>query len=140
MLILLSIFYSQQLIHSNVHKHADDLSFLLTYGKTDFFVDSGKYNYNETDAYRKYFRSSLSHNTITVDGQSYPLGNRQVNKSRIDHYKTASTYSYVTGSHDLYDGVSIQRTVIYLKKMNSFLIHDVMTSAGLIILTVKYLI
>ncbi len=115
--------------HSNVHKHADDLSFLLTYGKTDFFVDSGKYNYNETDAYRKYFRSSLSHNTITVDGQSYPLGNRQVNKSRIDHYKTASTYSYVTGSHELYDGVSIQRTVIYLKKINSFLIHDVMTSA-----------
>ena len=43
--------------HSNVHKHADDLSFLLSYGKTDYFVDSGKYNYNETDGYRKYFRS-----------------------------------------------------------------------------------
>lgn len=35
----------------------------------------------------------------------------------------------MTGSHELYDGVSIQRTVIYLKKINSFLIHDVMTSA-----------
>ena len=58
--------------HSNVHKHADDLSFLLTYGKTDYFVDSGKYSYNEHE-YRKYFRSTLAHNTITVDGKSYPL-------------------------------------------------------------------
>ena len=115
--------------HSNTHKHADDLSFLLTYGKTDFFVDSGRYNYNETDPYRKYFRSTLSHNTITVDGQSYPLTQRQVNKSKIDYYKTASTYSYVIGSHELYDGVTIQRTAIYLKKINSILIHDVMTSS-----------
>lgn len=114
--------------HSNVHKHADDLSFLLTYGKTDFFVDSGKYNYNETDPYRKYFRSTMAHNTITVDGKSYPLGNKQIKKSKIDHYRTASTYSYVTGSHELYSGVSIQRTVIYLRKTNSILIHDVMTS------------
>ena len=85
--------------HSNTHKHADDLSFLLSYGKTDFFVDSGKYNYNEANVYRKYFRSTMAHNTITVDGKSYPLTKEQVNKSRIDHYKTTSSYSYVIGSH-----------------------------------------
>ena len=114
--------------HSNIHKHADDLSFLLTYGKTDFFVDSGRYNYNETDAYRQYFRSTMAHNTITVDGKSYPLTKNQVNKSRIDRYKTASTYSYVMGSHSLYEGVTIQRTAIYLKNINSILIHDVISS------------
>lgn len=116
--------------HSNVHKHADDLSFLLTYGNTDFFVDSGRYNYNETDSYRKYFRSTMAHNTITVDNKSYPLTKKQVNKSRIDHFKTASTYSYVIGSHNLYEGVSIQRTAIYLKNINSILIHDVIVSKG----------
>ncbi|WP_416729814.1 alginate lyase family protein [Fictibacillus sp. JL2B1089] len=115
--------------HSNVHKHADDLSFLLSYGKTDFFVDSGKYNYNEKDKYRQYFRSSLAHNTITVDHNSYPLNNNQINKSKIDHYKSASYYSYVTGSHTLYNGVNIKRTIIYLKNKNSLLIHDVMKSS-----------
>lgn len=114
--------------HSNVHKHADDLSFLLTYGKTNFFVDSGRYSYNETDSYRKYFRSTMAHNTITVDGKSYPLTKSQVNNSRIDHYKTASTYSYVIGSHELYNGVFIERTVIYLKNINSILIHDLLVS------------
>lgn len=114
--------------HSNVHKHADDLSFLLTYGKTDFFVDSGKYSYNETEKYRKYFRSTLAHNTITVDNKSYSLTKEQVNKSRMDQYKTATNYSYVTGSHDLYTGVTINRTVIYLKKMDSVLIRDVIGS------------
>ena len=114
--------------HSNAHKHADDLSFLLSYGKTDYFVDSGKYNYNETNGYRKYFRSTMAHNTVTVDEKSYPLTKEQVNKSRMDHYKTASDYSYVTGSHNLYKGVKVQRTIIYLKNTDSVLIRDTMVS------------
>jgi hypothetical protein len=115
--------------HSNVHKHADDLSFVLSYGKTGFFVDSGKYSYNETDPYRQYFRSTAAHNTITVDNQSYPLTNDQVNKSRIDTYKSAGYYSYIVGSHDLYKGVHIIRTIIYLKSKSSILIRDVIQSS-----------
>ncbi|MBN3553979.1 alginate lyase family protein [Fictibacillus nanhaiensis] len=114
--------------HSNVHKHADDLSFILSYGKTDFFVDSGKYNYNEKDAYRQYFRSSLAHNTITVDNNSYPLTKNQINKSKIEKYKSAGYYSYIVGSHTLYEDVYIKRTIIYLKNINSIMIHDVMKS------------
>ncbi len=114
--------------HSNVHKHADDLSFLLTYGKTDYFVDSGKYSYNEHEKYRKYFRSTLAHNTITVDGKSYPLTEGQVKKSKMSRYKNTSNYSYVTGSHTLYKGVTIKRTVVYFNNRNSILVRDVVQS------------
>ena len=114
--------------HSNAHKHADDLSFLFSYGKTDFFIDSGKYNYDKTNGYRKYFRSTMAHNTVTVDEKSYPLTEEQVNKSRMDRYKSTSSYSYVTGSHTLYKGVTIQRTMIYLKNTDSILIRDTMIS------------
>lgn len=114
--------------HSNIHKHADDLSFLFTYGKTNFFVDSGKYNYIETNPYRQYFKSTMAHNTITVDGKSYPLTNVQSNKAKIHRYQTTNHYSYVTGSHSLYRGITIQRTLIYLKRFNSLLIRDVINS------------
>lgn len=115
--------------HSAVHKHADDLSFILSYGKTDFFVDSGKYNYNEQEAYRKYFRSTLAHNTITVDGKSYDIDSKLKNNPQILDVKTSTTLSYVRGTHTLYNGVKVTRTLIYLKKDNSILIHDQIQSS-----------
>lgn len=115
--------------HSAVHKHADDLSFVLSYGKTDFFVDSGKYSYNEQEAYRKYFRSTFAHNTISVDGKSYRIDKKFKNNPRILDVKTSDTLSYVRGTHTLYNGVKVTRTLIYLKKENSILIHDQIQSS-----------
>lgn len=37
---------------SQTHKHFDDLSFSLQFNGKDFFIDSGKYNYNENDKIR----------------------------------------------------------------------------------------
>ncbi|MFE7821633.1 alginate lyase family protein [Priestia megaterium] len=114
--------------HSTTHKHADDLSFILNYGKTDFFVDSGKYNYSYTDPYREYFKGTLAHNTLTVDKKSFPVTKDQVNKSKISSSEINKTYSYVTGSHELYKGVKVSRTLVYLKNTNSILVRDVMES------------
>ncbi|MGG0510573.1 heparinase II/III family protein [Priestia megaterium] len=114
--------------HSTTHKHADDLSFLLSYGKTNFFVDSGKYNYSYTDPYREYVKSSLAHNTVTVDKKSFPITKDQVNKSKINTSEISKAYSYVTGSHELYKGVKVKRTLIYLKSTNSIIVRDVMES------------
>lgn len=110
--------------NSLTHKHADDLSVLLSIGKTDFFVDSGKYNYQEKDGFRKYFRSSIAHNSVSVNRKSYELKLSQINKSKIDHFGIHDEYTYVTGSHTLYPRVTIYRTIIYLKKYNSIIIHD----------------
>lgn len=111
-------------MNSRVHKHADDLSFVLDVGGSNFFVDSGKFNYVENDPYRIYFRSPMAHNTIVVDGKSYSLKDEQAGKARIE--KTPAP-NYIIASHDLYPGVHIQRSVAYVKK-NFFLIEDQITS------------
>lgn len=117
--------------HSLAHKHADDLSFILTIGNTDFFVDSGKYNYKEQDAFRKYFRSSLAHNSITVNRKTYELQSNQSGKSKILCYGIYEDFSYLIAQHELYPGVKIERTLIYFKKSSSVLLHDQIKSSQL---------
>ncbi|MBU8651402.1 MULTISPECIES: alginate lyase family protein [Bacillus] len=114
--------------HSRVHKHADDLSILLSIGQTDFFVDSGKYNYQEKDSYRQYFRSTKAHNTVTVNRKSYEITDEQIGKSNIQNYGFHQDYSFVTGIHSLYPGNIVKRTLLYLKKMESIIIFDELTS------------
>ncbi|MGW6383128.1 heparinase II/III family protein [Peribacillus butanolivorans] len=110
--------------HSVVHKHADDLSFILSYGETDYFVDSGKYNYATDDPYRQYITSIFAHNSIAVNDESYDIkSDKLVGKSEITEFESKPSYSYVTGQHSLYNNVEIERTVIYLKPSN-MIIHD----------------
>lgn len=109
--------------HSTVHKQADDLSFILSYGSTDFFVDGGKYNYNQEDSYRQYFTSVFAHNSIAVNDQSYVINPDKIGQSKIINFKSTPTYSYITGRHTLYDNIVIERTIIYLKPSN-VVIHD----------------
>ncbi|MEK4621809.1 MULTISPECIES: heparinase II/III family protein [Priestia] len=109
--------------HSTVHKQADDLSFILSYGSTDFFVDGGKYNYNQEDPYRQYFTSVFAHNSIAINDQSYAINPDKVGQSKIVNFKSTPSYSYVTGRHTLYDNIVVKRTMIYIKPSN-IIIHD----------------
>ena len=96
------------------HKQADDLSFVLTYQDTDYFVDSGKYNYDESDPYRILVRSVFAHNSIAVDGESYDIeDSNNIGKTVIDYFEITSNYCSVKASHTMYDGVKISRTVIF---------------------------
>jgi hypothetical protein len=96
------------------HKQSDDLSFVLTFQDTDYFVDSGKYNYDEDDPYRIFVRGVFAHNSIAVDGESYDIqDSSNVGKTVIEQYEIASNYSYVRASHTMYDGVKITRTAIF---------------------------
>ncbi|EEL48199.1 heparinase II/III family protein [Bacillus mycoides] len=113
--------------NSIIHKHADDLSFVLSFGETEYLVDSGKYNYKEKDEYRKYFRSVFGHNSIAVDGKSYALTKEQVGKSYILDSGQKSEYSYVIGQHELYPGIVITRVLIQLHD-SALLIHDKIVS------------
>ncbi|KZL24980.1 alginate lyase family protein [Pseudovibrio sp. WM33] len=51
--------------YSELHKHADDLSFVLFCDDQHVFIDSGKYGYQRDD-WRDYFVSADAHNTISV--------------------------------------------------------------------------
>ncbi len=51
------------------HGHADALAFTLTVGGTPFLVDSGTFAYHTELAWRRYFRGTSAHNTVTIDGE-----------------------------------------------------------------------
>ncbi len=106
------------------HKQCDDLSFVLTVQDTDYFVDSGKYNYDEKDPYRVFVRSVFAHNSIVVDDESYDINDKEnVGKTDIEQFEINSDYSYVKASHTLYDGVKITRTVIFFNDGAAYF-HD----------------
>ena len=114
--------------HSNVHKQSDDLSFVLTYQDTDYFVDSGKFAadsaYHEENIYRTFVKSVFAHNSIAVDDLSYNIRDKyNVGKSTIESYEVTANYSYVKASHTLYDGVKITRTAIFFDAGAVYL-HD----------------
>jgi len=50
------------------HGHADALSVTLSVGGTPFLVDSGTYRYNGEATFRRYFKGTRAHSTVTVDG------------------------------------------------------------------------
>ena len=52
------------------HAHADALSVEVRYGGVDVLADPGTYCYHGEPAWRSYFRSTIAHNTIEVDGRS----------------------------------------------------------------------
>jgi len=59
------------------HGHADALSFVLGIGDREVLVDPGTYAYHTEPAWRRYFRGTLAHNTVGIDGedQSVQAGN-----------------------------------------------------------------
>ena len=114
--------------HNSVHKQSDDLSFVLSYDQTDYFVDSGKYNFDEGDPYRQYVRSVFAHNTIVVDDKSYDY--RDVDsfgQSELYNYNCNENYSVFQASHTIYEGVKINRNIVILYGQG-VIIHDSITS------------
>ncbi len=50
------------------HGHADALSITLGKNGKDLLMDPGAYRYNGVPEYRKYFKGTRAHNTVTIDG------------------------------------------------------------------------
>ena len=110
--------------HSFVHKQSDDLSFVLTYGDTDFFVDGGKYNFVESDPYRIFIRSVFAHNTISVDNETYDFREESfIGNPVIENFYIGPDYSFVKANHCIFAGVEITRTVIFFNQ-GAVYIHD----------------
>jgi hypothetical protein len=91
------------------HGHADALAVTLSAGGRPLLVDPGTYAYHTSAAWRHYFRSTLAHNTVTLDGldQSVSGGNflwlRKATARTVEADLGApDTVQRVLGEHDGY--------------------------------------
>ena len=90
------------------HKHADDCSFMLYSKGYEIFVDCGMYGYTR-DAFRAYFTSALAHNTVIVDGATYPCDKNHTHCAGMRGYHAFPGYDHVRVFNDAYNGVKFQR-------------------------------
>ncbi|WP_178021642.1 alginate lyase family protein [uncultured Paenibacillus sp.] len=105
------------------HGHDDALHIsLFAYGR-EFLADPGRYTYMETRD-RQYFKESLQHNTISVDGwtisdyvDSWKWRNVARSLGRV--WRTSPEYDYAQGGHDGYwrlpHPVQVMRQILFVK-------------------------
>lgn len=114
---------------SITHRQADDNSFILYSKGQDIFVDSGFYSYMFRNPIRRYLRSANAHNTVIVDGVSFPflrsdlIGFSGILYHELNREKQAD---YVVGYNLLYHGVCHIRHFLFLKE--AVFILDELTS------------
>lgn len=120
------------------HAHADALSFdLAAFGKT-LLIDPGTYTYTGSKEMRDWFRSSLAHNTLTVDGQSSsspdgPFSWNTIASAEKLSWISRDRFDWVVARHDGYRRlaapVNHTRSILFLKKDYWVLLDEVSSEA-----------
>jgi hypothetical protein len=121
------------------HGHADALSFTLSIGGDEFFVDPGTYAYHTQEAWRDYFRGTSAHNTVRVDhaDQSQSGGKFMWLRKAcagLSHWSVSDAQDVFEGWHDGYrslrDPVLHRRRIIADKRSRRFVVRDRLEMAG----------
>ncbi len=123
------------------HAHADALSVEVRHDGTDILTDPGTYCYGSDPAFRRYFRSTIGHNTLEVLGRDQstsggPTMWTRHAKSRVTDLESspdgdearwaAEHYGYRT----LHPPVTHRRTVEFSGKRRLIEIRDEIESTG----------
>lgn len=105
------------------HAHADALSVEVRHGGVDILADPGTYCYHGQPEWRAYFRSTLGHNTLELDGrdQSQSGGPFMWTRHARSHVLTAAPsergVAKWTGEHDGYGrGHAVHRRTVRLDR------------------------
>ena len=119
------------------HGHADALSFILNVDGRPYIIDPGTYSYHSYPEWREYFKGTIAHNTIRVDGL-----NQATNGGPclwVDHYRVTLLQFddtpekvFIKGSHDGYKkiGVAHIRSITFDKASELITIRDELKSSG----------
>ena len=87
------------------HGHADALAFTLSEGGIEWIVDPGTFAYHTEKKWRDHFRSTLAHNTVSVDGEDQSvIGGNFMWMRKANATLTAFDFDagVLSGSHDGY--------------------------------------
>jgi hypothetical protein len=121
------------------HGHADALSLILNVGDREILIDPGTYCYHTDPAWRRYFRSTLAHNTVGVDGedQSVQSGNfmwTQHAHARCIEFEAGSDRQRFVGEHYGYqrleDPVVHRREIVFDVRRQLFELTDMIRCDG----------
>ncbi|SEV79780.1 Heparinase II/III-like protein [Aliicoccus persicus] len=117
---------------SKTHKHKDDLSINLNYNGDDFFLDPGKFNYNNRSPIRKYVTSKNAHSSFQLSKYPYSLNktNRFDRLIKLDGYNFSEGINMVKGVHGAYSGTDIKlhRAVFQINNKPIVIIYDYNTN------------
>jgi len=113
------------------HGHADSLSYFINLDGFPFLVDPGTFTYHTHPEVRKYFVSTLAHNTIAVGDEDQaklagPTMWLQHFKSNVESFNKEGDTEKVVASHNGYlkNGVLHRRSFEFHKKQSEFRISD----------------
>lgn len=124
---------------NGAHGHADTLAIDLAVAGRSMLVDSGTYTYSKTEELRNYFRSSVAHNTLTVDeksssdfGDAFSWRSRA--EAKVSKWISQDRFDYFEGSHDGYrhlegSPVDYSRDILFLKS-DYWIIRDFVKTVG----------
>lgn len=113
------------------HGHADALSFMLHVDGQPIFADVGTFTYHTHKELRKYFVSTLAHNTICINGKNQ--ASLAGPTMWLNHYQSkvlSANENSITATHNGYskEGVTHVREIRYDRNADEFTIID--TLAG----------
>jgi hypothetical protein len=121
------------------HGHADALAFTLSVGGLEFLVDPGTYAYHTQGDWRRYFRGTVAHNTVRVDGKDQSLSGGNfiwLKKARAgcSFWSSSAEQDVFEGWQDGYmrlpDPTLHRRRITLEKTAGRVLIHDTLLMAG----------
>ncbi len=121
------------------HGHADALAFTLSAAGALLLIDPGTYSYDPTVPWRRYFRGTAAHNTITVDGldQSLYRGGflwHRHAETSVEQIDLGGEVQTLTARHDGYsrlpDPVQHSRTWRYAVGDSRLTVLDELLCAG----------
>lgn len=107
------------------HAHADALSLEIALRGVPLLIDSGTYSYTADRAARDHFRSTVAHNTVTIDGHSSSEpGTTAFSWTSMAHtvshdWLVGERFDYFRGSHDGFQRLAApathERSVFFVK-------------------------
>jgi len=121
------------------HGHADALSITLSKNGKGLLVDPGTYRYNGVPEFRRYFKGTRAHNTVTIDGLDQAVQETGFIWSRpyesvLEKSEEKDGEVVIQASHNGYSAlkepVLHKRTVLYFDK-TGFVVKDAFSGEGL---------
>ncbi len=121
------------------HGHADALAIVLSVAGDEVLIDPGTFCYHTDPEWRRYFRGTAAHNTVSVDNedQSLQLGNFMWSDHAMPReveFHPDQTVQQFMGAHDGYrrlkDPVIHRREIRYDPRQSAFEVLDTIECAG----------